>query len=510
MITTRNTVIEVKVQGKREIVNPFEAELYGYFRRKDGKKYVIPGFYDGDNMWKIRFSDAEEGEWYYKIVSKVVDFFGETEGKIIVKGENKNTTEQIFTKGTHFVNRDGESIFLLGFECNFLFSLVASPNGHAKLDILINNIKEAGFNQVQVNTYAYDYSFRQGRTRENDYGPAYINLWEERDGRKVYNIDYFRNFDYMIEKLNANGIYVHLYLRVYNKFVLWDENGSFEDDLFYYQFISRYQAYPNIIWNLTKEGYFEGDKEYLYRVASKVKGWDAYHHLCTIHDDLEFALNPKYAHTIDFLTLQQHEQWPFAIAFYSTISGKPVVGGETGVESPKIERVRRYPAERVCEIAYETIMSGGYYQYYWAYAAWDVIEYDTKPKGFEYMRRLRDFFEEFDLSKFTIHPERLVWSGQALDDGKSTLLIYVEPAKHMPGFVNREGQSMLNLSRYGKIESVETFGVYSGRREPATSERLHVFTPEPERGFTKQKHEGVKVLHSYSNEPTMFIFRYSK
>jgi len=52
--------------------NPFDAEVRGEFTGPAGVRIVVPGFYDGDNTWKIRFAPTVPGAWSMRTVSPVV------------------------------------------------------------------------------------------------------------------------------------------------------------------------------------------------------------------------------------------------------------------------------------------------------------------------------------------------------------------------------------------------------------------------------------------------------
>ena len=59
---------ELTFESEKVYPDPFndvDIDLYLY---GNGKKYTIPGFWYGDNVWKIRFACPEEGEWYFETV----------------------------------------------------------------------------------------------------------------------------------------------------------------------------------------------------------------------------------------------------------------------------------------------------------------------------------------------------------------------------------------------------------------------------------------------------------
>ena len=56
--------------------NPFNVELAGEFIGPDSIRLRVPGFYDGDGVWKIRFSPTRIGSWEMRTVSNVLALTG--------------------------------------------------------------------------------------------------------------------------------------------------------------------------------------------------------------------------------------------------------------------------------------------------------------------------------------------------------------------------------------------------------------------------------------------------
>ena len=516
--------IDIRINGIYEGKDPFATQIFGEFKSNSGKILKIPGFYYDQNEWRVRFSADEAGEWTYCIYSDEVALEGDTEGKVIVEGTVAGVAYALKTKGTRFTDSEGKPVFLLGHECNFLFSMVGSPDGHHKLEILVENLKKGGFNQVQVNSYAVDTSWARGRTCPNDYGPPYIEMWNETDDGKILNPKYFEEYDWMVDYLHRNGIYASIYLRVYNKYVEWPDRYTEEDITYWRHFAARYQAYPNVIWSISKEAYYEKDREYLFKMISMVRDMDVYHRVVTIHDGLQYALDPKYADTVDFITLQQHGEWGHACLYWTERTGKPVIVGEAGQEQGPngiLDTMcfRNWSPEHYCANAYTTFFGGGYYQYYSVYMAWDIIEYDYVPTGYRYFRQMKEFFSQYQIQNFKTVPEICPIGGQAhaLDDGESTLLIYIEPP--MPEYerylcYNLENVIMHPNDSGRKFKSYKHFGILSGKyydyvpQQPDNGSSCGYFVKENK---THQEALAASVMLQGSiREPVVVIIEYEK
>lgn len=62
--------IELTVEIDADYSNPYDARqvlLEGIFTAPDGSKMTMPGFWDGDGAWKLRFTPSQEGLWTYAI-----------------------------------------------------------------------------------------------------------------------------------------------------------------------------------------------------------------------------------------------------------------------------------------------------------------------------------------------------------------------------------------------------------------------------------------------------------
>ncbi len=63
--------IEMVLAVEAEYANPYDArevKLDGTFSGPDGIEMKSPGFWDGQNAWRIRFTPSREGRWTYRLV----------------------------------------------------------------------------------------------------------------------------------------------------------------------------------------------------------------------------------------------------------------------------------------------------------------------------------------------------------------------------------------------------------------------------------------------------------
>ena len=165
--------------------------------------------------------------------------------------------------------------------------------------------------------------------------------------------------------------------------------------MFYRHLVGRYAAYPNVIWDFSKEAHNEKDEKYKLAVIGKVRQWDGYGNLITVHDDNANYDSGNY-NILDFRSDQQHSKWGETILAQRAQRRWPVLnieyGYERGVEDLPTYRVMQ-DWQEVLRRTWEIVCSGGYCTYYYSNTAWDLIKWDPEPPGWKSYRILRDFFE---------------------------------------------------------------------------------------------------------------------
>ena len=138
--------------------NPFEVEVTGVFTGPDGLRLDVPGFYDGNNTWIIRFAPTRAGQWSLRTVSTVPALNGRVEPAITAVA---NTSRVIHgdllidrVHPHHFMYEDGTRYFLMGYEADWLGEADMRDPQRKVMHALIDQIAARGFNHVLVNVYA--------------------------------------------------------------------------------------------------------------------------------------------------------------------------------------------------------------------------------------------------------------------------------------------------------------------------------------------------------------------
>ena len=385
--------------------NPFDVELAGDFTGPGGVRLSVPGFYDGNGVWKIRFSPTLLGTWSLRTRSSVPALDGRTETGIECQPNQRAAihgglrVDPLYPH--HFVYEDGTRYFLMGYEADFLWAIDMNDPERRVMHKLIDMIAARGFNHVLVNVYAHDTAWAPGKSCQWDYGPPEMYAWEgsnEKPDHSRLNTKFFQLYDGMMSALRDKGIVAHIMFKVYNKQVHWPPPGSVDEERYFKYVTARYQGYSNVVWDFSKESYKESDKTLQKRLIDLIRYHDAYHRLVTAHDNDVYDWNPELNTDTDFRTDQQHTSWAEAVAFDRALRNWPVIEAETGGYERGVEDLPSYTSKQdwqdVLRRAYLTYLAGGYGVYYYNNTAWDVVKPEPEPPGAARFQQLKETLSE--------------------------------------------------------------------------------------------------------------------
>ncbi len=439
-------VLDIAFKAKANMASPYATDLYADFVHENGTQQKVPGFYNGGDEWVIRFSASIEGNWNYTIGGELNKLRGKTGSVNVSKNKENNHGGIIIDKNNpqHFYYEDGTPYFLLAFECDWLYALdYDNKKDTPKTNHLLQKIEENGFNHVVMNVFAYDVSWKKDERLkdypEHEFGAPkaifpFLGTNENPDYSSL-NVEFFQKFDRTISAMHDKRIVSHLMIYVWNKLVAWPDMNSEADDMYFDYVIKRYQAFPNITWDISKEALYYGraNFDYIHERINRARANDYYNRLLTVHS---YKYCSKFPEKVDYISSQNwsHNLYDKMLTARTSYPKKPVFNIEHGgyEESPYVVFTGDYiNAETCLRRNYMCLFSGVYTTYYWQGASWNVVIYNPfeqpddfiKPK-FEYFKHMDTLFTTLDFSTMKPTPWRN-GSGYSLTNNEDTVLLYI-------------------------------------------------------------------------------------
>ncbi|WP_343328531.1 DUF5060 domain-containing protein [Polaribacter staleyi] len=472
-------VLDISVTRKTNLKSPFTANFIAIFTHESGVVQEVPGFYNGNNEWIIRFSSSLTGNWSFVTKADSNKLSGK-KGKVKVveaKKDNHGAITVNKNKPEHFYYEDGTPYFLLAFECDWLYALdYHNDKELPKTDHLLNLIDENGFNQIVMNVFSYDVSWKKDdklkEHPEHEFGgPKDIFPFlgnNENPDYSALNPAFFKKFDRTISLMHDKRIVSHLMIYVWNKLVAWPDMNTDADNMYFDYIIKRYQAFPNIVWDISKEALFYGraDEAYIHGRIERLRKNDAFKRLVSVHD---FKYCSRFPEKVDFISTQNwsHNIYDKMLDARNKFKGKPIFNIEHGgyEESPYKVFTGDYTNAEIClRRNYMCLFAGVYSTYYWQGASWNAIIYNPfeqsadfiKPK-FEYFKHMKKLFSLFDFSKMKPTPWK---NGSAynLTDENETVLLYIHKENY--------GIDAAFLRKQSKDRTMQWFNTLTGEFSP--------------------------------------------
>ncbi len=235
-------MFELELHGPQD-GNPYlDVELSAVFK-KGPREVKIPGFYDGQGRYLVRFGADEQGEWTYRTESNTAGLSGQT-GRFTCgdpTGENHGPVQIVNTYYLQYA--DGTPYYAVGTTC-YQWTSVDQDLQNTTLKTFagspFNKIRMCVFpkyyNWNKSEPWAYPYA-REGQT--NDYTHP--------------NYAFFQNLDQRVAQLNDLGIQADIIL--FHSYDRWGyaKMGVQNDDRYLRYMIARLSAFRNVWWSLANE-----------------------------------------------------------------------------------------------------------------------------------------------------------------------------------------------------------------------------------------------------------------
>ncbi len=259
-------VFELSLSGPRSHRSIWDTPLSAGF--SCGSQHVtVPGFYDGDGKYCIRFSPPATGRWTYVTTSKIAKLNNQSGTfTAIAPGKNNHGPIEIF-KTYYLRYADGTAYHQFGTTC---YAWIHQTEALQKQTL--KTLASSPFNKIRFCVFPKNYSynknepdlfaFSKGRDGKFDFAKPDPAFWHHLE-RRILDL----------QKLNieADIILWHPYDR-------WGfaKMSDTEDDQYLRYCIARLSAFRNVWWSLANEYDFMSDLDPRHHGIKTMADWDRF------------------------------------------------------------------------------------------------------------------------------------------------------------------------------------------------------------------------------------------
>lgn len=244
-------VFEITLKGDKT-GNPFvDVKLSARFSLGNETK-TVSGFYDGDGVFKIRFSPDIEGNWEYLTQSNQKKLNGKKGRFLCIKPSPGNHGPVVVKDTFHLAYADGKPHYSFGTTC---YAWV--HQGDSLAAITIKTLSNGYFNKMRMCIFPKSYDWNKNEPVLYPFEGKPLTEWDY----TRFNPAYFRNIEKRIAQLDSLGIEADLI--VFHPYDRWGfrKMDRKTDDLYISYIISRFAAYKNVWWSMANEYDFMKDKK---------------------------------------------------------------------------------------------------------------------------------------------------------------------------------------------------------------------------------------------------------
>lgn len=327
--------------------------------------FVVSGFYDGANTFKIRFMPQRTGLWHFVTSSNISKLNNQKGTFECVKATNDNHGMVKVSDLHNFKYEDGKQYYPFGTTI-----YAWTHMGQELQEITLHSLKMSGFNKVRMCVFPKNYNLVKEEPGLYPFLIKEIVKDSLGNQKKVWDFEhfnpvFFQHLEKRIDDLNKLGIQADLILfHPYDK-GRWGFDAMPTDvNLQYIKYIiARLSSFRNVWWSIANEyDYVASKTDNDWELLSKtVCQSDPYRHLCSIHGS-----TAKYFRYWEpwFTHLSIQDEGPVAdfgrAAILRNAFDKPIVYDEVCYEGNLKSRWGRYSGEEMAHVIWQGVIAGTY------------------------------------------------------------------------------------------------------------------------------------------------------
>jgi hypothetical protein len=239
--------------------NPYLDVQFSCTFRHLGTVVTVPGFYDGDGVYRVRFSPSKPGTWKYATKSNRAELNGKSGAFEAAKPKGNNHGPVEVYKTYYLRYADGTPYHQFGTTC---YAWVHQPE--VLQQQTLETLSNAPFNKIRFCVFPKWYI-------HNRVEPELFAFRKRADGKFDFSQPdpaFWRHFEQRILDLQKLGLEADLIL--WHPYDHWGfaQMSREEDDRYLRYCIARFSAYRNVWWSLANE--------YDLMKSKKMEDWDRF------------------------------------------------------------------------------------------------------------------------------------------------------------------------------------------------------------------------------------------
>jgi hypothetical protein len=357
-----------------------EVQLSAKFSNKD-TSLMVSGFYDGDNIFKIRFMPTITGTWTYETSSNMKALNKKSGSFECVTASGINHGMVKVSDTFHFRYADGERYYPFGTT-----AYAWTHMGQELQELTLKTLENSGFNKIRMCVFPKSYNLVQEEPELFPFTVREVKKDARGNEVKVWDFDrfspaFFQHLEKRIDNLQHLGIEADLILfHPYDKGRWGFDEMPLDVNIKYLKYLTaRLSSFRNVWWSLANEFDFlknRSMKDWDLLTKTVVK-YDPYGHLCSIHGSTG-TYYPYWKPEITHASIQDNvmvEDFGRA-ATLRNVYKKPIIYDEVNYEGNLKSRWGRLSGEQMLEAFWQGAITGTYVTHgetYWKGNVTDTV-----------------------------------------------------------------------------------------------------------------------------------------
>ena len=339
--------VEIEFKGP-SARNPFAEVKFGATFKLGAREVKVPGFYDGNGVYKVRFMPDRTGDWTYTTYATVSALAGKT-GSVTATDAAPGVHGPVQAVEFGFAYADGTPYIPVGTTA---YAWVHQPK--EVRDRTIATLAAGPFTKIRMCVFPKHYTYN---TNEPD-SFVFPGTLEQGFDHSRFDPEFFALFESELDRLLDLGIEADLILfHPYDRWGFQDLPVDVEDRYLRYV-VARFASFRNVWWAMANEWDFMAKKtvQDFHRYFRIVQEEDPYAHLRSVHNGLRI-----YDHALPWVTHASMQRSDTDRCHeWRTQYGKPVVIDECCYEGNISEGWGNISGRELMRRQWTAVISGGW------------------------------------------------------------------------------------------------------------------------------------------------------